>query len=523
MWHTDARGENTVGTPVGEMNDSMIRRILIAALLVPGVGFAGDVESPYPWVRVTRVIEWQDPAPGFPGVLIDDVITKPQIDGLDKVMFKATLTGPPWLVIYYGGPDELEIVVALGDPAPGLPGVTISGFDNQPTLSEDGTVVVGIDLEGEGVIPDFNDTALLIGRPGDLNIAFRAGDPSPTGEPGVVIISDLFDFSGWQNELGEFWTHFQIAGPGVTEDNDSVWCWGDGDTLTVMHRESKPAPEVGPDIVYGFPQPVSFNDLRQFSMDVRLFGDVVPENDHVWAIWQEGEITIIVREGDPAPIFGPDIFWDGLGPLFAFNGFGDVSAQVVISGRGINEDNERAIVSGPAGGLVVVGHEGDQIPGEPGGVEYARFKNPLITGDERILFAAERRGPGTNNVNDTKDWSLMYGTYYLVRKELSDDDPVLGQPEDVLAQRIDVFAGELALNSGGHAAGVSSLEGPGVTDLTEKMLWMRDPTRQRWLPVLRGGDVLFNRVFELEHAGSTYATDGGGSDSVRQAVSEDGI
>ncbi len=499
--------------------------ILVLTAVVP-VTQAAEIEYPYPWSKVTKILEPGDPAPGLPGETVVATLN-PQIDGQDNVMVVTGVTGPVGVVIYYGSPGNLVPVAKLGDPVPGLPGVTITGFGNQPVLAEDGTVGFGASFAGPGITPGVNDGGLIVGTAGTLTLVFQARDQAP-GLPGLSIKSEGAFYSCRFNEVGELYTVVELQGSGVTTDNDHLWCWWDpaapGLGLQIMFREGDPLPEFGAGVTLGFADLTSWNDLRQFLFRGTLEGPrVTSSNDKTWTIWQQGSLTHVARKGDPAPMFGPGVIWQILQTPSGFNQLGDMGGMARLGGTGIDQDNENVIMVGPGPEILPVAREGDQVPGEAGGVEYSRFNHPYLTADQHVLFVSELRGPGTSNADDDFDWVVLYGPYDDLSVQLKDNEPVMGQADDVLSWAVGWMGGRSALNSNGYVAGLTYLAGPDVTAANDGMMWIRDGSRGLWFPVLREGDVLFGRPTAHDPVDSPFMTMSGGTDAERQSVSESGF
>lgn len=91
--------------------------------------------------------------------------------------------------VFLGGLGGSQLVHREGAPAPGLPGVQMGVALPTATCSdfEGGSVAFFCTLTGAGVTTA-NDQALWLGRPGQLRLLAREGDPAPgfAGAPGVL-------------------------------------------------------------------------------------------------------------------------------------------------------------------------------------------------------------------------------------------------------------------------------------------------------------------------------------------------
>jgi len=507
----------------------MPRRVLAACLVLGVARFttlpagAVEVERPYPWSKVTKLLVPGDPAPGFPGDTIF-FCGNSQIDGEGNVLFDAGVINPPRLVLYYGSPDNLVPVLQPGDPAPGLPGLTINQHNAQSSLAENGTIGVGASFSGPGIVPGVKDDGLYIGPAGDLQLAFFSGEQPLPDEPGVVIESKDGQHFARFNTLGEFYTQVGLAGPGVTPENKDLLLWGTGDALHPMFREGTPLPELGEGIVLGNADLSSWNDQRQYLFRGRIEGPgVIEETETTWSIWTESGFIHVARDGGAPPVAGIGDFISLLQFPQAFNGFTDVGGTLRMAGPDLDETNDAFVLVGPPGQMTVVAQEGTQVPGEAEGVQFARFNRVHVSPDRNVLFSAEFEGPGTSNVDDALDWSIFWGPAANPTKEISDGVAVMGQPEGVVGSLIGGIASGVAMNRNGYVAGLSDLQGPGVTTANDRLLWMRDGSRSQWFPVLREGDLLLGYPTTFDTAGSLFSQGSAGADGGRQAISASGI
>jgi hypothetical protein len=507
---------------------------ILAALLLlyaSSSSIAAEVERPYPWVKITKVVKVGEPAPGMPGQIILGT-GNPQIDGQNNVLFSAILSGTPSEVMYYGRPDNVWPVARIGDPVPGVPGAVITDFFSQETLSENGKIGMGIAMAGPGVTPGVNDGGLLlalptpgVGHPFELTLAFRMGDPLPELGPGYVIGPNPFSstarFVGWFNELGDFRTHFWIDGPGVHDENDEVWCWGNEHELHDMLRQGDPAPNMPGVLLFGADYDM-FNDQNQFVFRAALTGDVTSgvDNTAAW-IWEDGELTRIARLGDQVSFMPKGITWGSNSPIRGLNNNSKIVGLNHISGIGIDDDNSHLIWGGNAYNPQAMVQEGELVPGMQPGVTYSRFGNPRVSPDDQYLITAEIRGPGTSGEDDQLDFVVVYGPIDDLQVSLTDYDPVLGEPD--LSYRLWRFSGVKVMSSNGLIFGVSALTGEGVTPSNDRMFIMRDASSGQWYPIIRSGYVLFGQPIVVDTGHESFLLESGGADSNRQCLSEDGI
>ena len=73
-------------------------------------------------------------------------------------------------------------------------------------------------------------------------------------------------------------------------------------------------------------------------------------------------VTLVAREGDPAPGAGDGVVFEN---LFApsINNANEVLFAAVLSGTGVASDNKDGIWTGPPGNLQLLARDGDPAPG----------------------------------------------------------------------------------------------------------------------------------------------------------------
>ncbi|MBZ0173216.1 MAG: hypothetical protein K8E66_12605, partial [Phycisphaerales bacterium] len=193
-------------------------------------------------------------------------------DGFGNVFFHSTLalgggvTQSNRIVLYHGQPGNVGVLFRTSDPAPGIPGGTmtvivsdslrmnrlgascfqafisgggtdeaiISGgggqffalardgqpFPDNPALSLDRVARTNIDMNAAGRVafdcmiagaPFASDTAILIGDPGGLEVVLREGDPLPGGGVAPHLANSQWTF----NERGQLAMLLAVDGESV--------------------------------------------------------------------------------------------------------------------------------------------------------------------------------------------------------------------------------------------------------------------------------------------------------------------
>jgi hypothetical protein len=122
-------------------------------------------------------------------------------------MTGGTVTTADDSAVFIGGLSGFQLAVREGDAATGLPGVNIGVINSTQSYSdfEGGSTAFYSTLTGAGVTTT-NDQSLWIGRPGNLRLIAREGNPAPgfANVPGFVsaTFGSIAAGSVQMNELG---------------------------------------------------------------------------------------------------------------------------------------------------------------------------------------------------------------------------------------------------------------------------------------------------------------------------------
>lgn len=335
-----------------------------------------------------------------------------------------------------------QAVLGAGDPAPGLPGVTIYntnafGFDT-PVMDQNGVIVVRARLAG--AVTALDDRAIFIGHAnGDFSLAVRAGDPAPS-LPGIFLRSNTSGASGPNsavqispyNEFLYFASSLSDDGATVNTSNDSALFWGPAGGLSLVAREGDQVPFLPTGVLWGSLSSFS----RQFNK-INVQGQVV----FITTLTGTGVTTaddVIIVSGLPSSPQqvvreGQDI--DGLGGTAAgtttslsfstaLNDNGKILLDMSLAGTATAANNSLLAVWDPATGVAILAREGDPAPDMAAGV--------VLTG------SPGRGGNSWNNSNNTaftwivgdggatittaNDQALFYGGLAGVTKVLQEGD-----------------------------------------------------------------------------------------------------
>jgi len=287
------------------------------------------------------------PAPSPPGGNFQLNITTPHFNSAGEVLFFGAIGGINDGALWLGPPGGVQFVIEEGDPAPGIPGVSLSGTSGVSVpngLNDGGNIAFKSRLTGGSS----QNEAIFFG-PG-ANVAaiapvVRKGDAAPVpGETGLA-----FDFLAAPLLSGNNDLAFTsgLSGTGVDSTNDSaVWIAKSAGAgafdLTMIAREGDRAPGTGTGVVFAsssaFGQ-LALNKLGQVAFVGRLTGTGVDGDSDagLWATDLAGELQLIAREGDPFEV-SPGEF-----RTVEKIGFAITPAISIASGSGGEDGGSRAL------------------------------------------------------------------------------------------------------------------------------------------------------------------------------------
>jgi hypothetical protein len=179
------------------------------------------------------------PAPGLPGLTFkgneDDDVQSIGADSnaLGQVVLSGDLSDDT-RALYVGRPDNLRLIARTGQPAPGGVSATVASI-GQPVLGDGGFLAMTAELRDSPSGP--SSTALYAGPPEALRLVARGGTRAP-GTPDGVTFSG-FGFALHPDSNGGFvGVEAHLSGPGVNETNDQAVLAADpAGTLYLLARE----------------------------------------------------------------------------------------------------------------------------------------------------------------------------------------------------------------------------------------------------------------------------------------------
>jgi len=314
-----------------------------------------------------------DPAPGTAGALYADFSSASvqfmSMNRNGQIMFNTGLSGGDVVgttnnaAIYGGTIGAPVLAVRRGQTM--LPGpVTASAFSGQITLDNNGRFIYNLQLGGAGVTAA-NDESLWLYTPGSGNtLVVRESDPAPGTAGGTF--------------------------------NNAANDWLPAMSTNSFTRSGK----------YAF-------------VSSMLGGNVVPGvNDQAIYVGQTGgALTLFSRRGDPAP--GTDGTFVSFHTIFTnLADSGRVAFQATLSGGTVTAANDNGIWVGTAGALTLVAREGSPAPGTDGARFDSLIGWSMLSSDYGIVFNANLVGGDvvrTTNNRSLYAWTPSKGTFLVAR------------------------------------------------------------------------------------------------------------
>jgi hypothetical protein len=204
---------------------------------------------------------------------------------------------------WFGGPGVLTKIARRGDQVPEMAaGVTWKTAGNEvDVINADGVLAEGSAMQGPGVSED-NDQVLFLGGAEDLRLVGREGDPAPEAGPGVhlALVGNCR-----ANNRGEVFYQVKYAGAGMTDENEWAVYFGPSGAGRQTLRDGDPAPTFPEGVtlwsVASAPFVSAMNDTGDIILPTQIAGPGVTAENNV-VLWLRhrvlGRWVPLLRSGD---------------------------------------------------------------------------------------------------------------------------------------------------------------------------------------------------------------------------------
>jgi hypothetical protein len=206
--------------------------------------------------------------------------------------------------------------------------------------------------------------------------------------------------------------------------------------------------------------------------------------------------------------------------LTQLNGAGDVVQEGCIQGPGVTPSNDRVLYLGDPGDLVLAGRAGDPVPSVGPDVAVALLGVTLISDGGEALYRVKFSG---TRISDANQWAMYLGPYGAATLTLRDGDvaPTFGLRTTLW--RVNAVPNLAGMNSVGDIVTPTQIQGSGVTDADQAVLWMRHHVLQRWVPLLRSGMEVDGRTLYAEDETAFPCGATGGSDGRHRMLNDSAV
>jgi hypothetical protein len=213
-----------------------------------------------------------DPAPGIPGTNYGGMGTLYSRNNLGDLVFAAEVGATSTFGLWSkkpGGP--VTLIIRDGDPAPGLPGLTVPSY-GVASIGGAESILLGGKLQGPLVTTD-NDDAMYYMVHGQVALLAREGQQAfglPSGvlfgdpSPSVVPIGAFL--AGKTNVKGDVLFRAQLRGTGVSDGVNDAGLW-EGNATDGFHMVARRGTSIGafPGGTLNVIEDTALNDLGQFA------------------------------------------------------------------------------------------------------------------------------------------------------------------------------------------------------------------------------------------------------------------
>lgn len=233
-------------------------------------------------------------------ILTLDHLDSPATDSVGGLVFRAALDDDRFpqrnYAIVRDAMNGIEVVVATGDDAPGLPGAVFESLGIRPAMNASGDVVFLSTLSRDGVE---GEQALWRSSNGQIDLVARQGDVA-RGTGGGVF--SKLDAEPQINEDGQiaFWARVDEAGDSIS----GIWLAGENGAFAVAIEGD------GVFLLDGVRlaqvEKPTLDDRGRVTFAARLEGaGVTPESDRaIFALDEVGRVEMLLREGDTIDVRG---------------------------------------------------------------------------------------------------------------------------------------------------------------------------------------------------------------------------
>ncbi len=456
------------------------------------------------------------PAPGLPSATVVSLATPTTNDYSVKAMV-GTIAGPGITaanntVLWRVG-TVAELVARTGSTLAGLPsGVTLSNIET-PTVNNVGTIVFTGTLVGGPDVVATNNRAIFSGRPRSLHLVARTGNQAPAQIDGVRFASFDAPRVGDNDQIVFLGT---VAGPQITFNNNQVVVAGNASQLNTVARTGTVVPGIpGAQFALLGDPVMSPQGIIAFTGILQNFiGGVSSTNDV--GVWKgtPDNMQLSDRAGQWVPYLTQAGIVDSFSPT-SINEDNDVGFTAFLTPRLDNNAPNTLLVirRGTTGALIPIAQSAQWLAP---GVQIGSIGTPRMSGQDNVSFIATLMGSGVNNTNNTALFMRLAGELSMIARK------GYQAPECPTGVRFGDFSGVI-VNRNGRVSFVCRLVGTGVDSTNDRALFSWDRLAGIKLVVRTGNSALLSPTDTRQVGSIAVVMDSGNQDGRPTSLGDDGV
>jgi len=307
--------------------------------------------------------------------------------------------------------------------------------------------------------------------PAVIELVAFAGDPAP-GIPGATFSSLC---APQIDAAGNVLVLAFLQGPDITGANNMAVFYGPPGGLEKVLWEGEQAPDMPAGVVMSdLNYTVFLSETGWIAATLRVAGPgiVAGVNDWVSLCGPPGDFRKVIQAGDRAPGFEEGVYING---AYGLDGYlsdnGTLLATARIIGGGGRYTPDRVYWTGTRDELHVAFRAGTAAPGCPEGVVFLMATSVSHNDLGEIAVGAVLEGPGVTPLNNRGLWLGGPGDLTKITRM---GDPVPDMPEGVTWKM--TGGGLSTINGVGETAEKGTIQGPGITEANQRVLFAGDRT-----------------------------------------------
>ncbi|QQE10687.1 hypothetical protein JD969_14420 [Planctomycetota bacterium] len=356
------------------------------------------------------------------------------------------------------GEVESRTVALTREKAPGTRAVW-SGFENFTINNAGQTGFKGF-LTGTGVV-DSNDVGIWLEDGGIRNFVIREGDGASEVDDGAYHRN--FDIPRINSE-GQVVFSGELVGENVDAGNKrGLWRYREGLGINMVARKGYPSG--GAIVNTGSISYARVNDAGQFTYRTIQYADNFETDAFAIMRVQNMEQHVIVDNGDHATGLGDGVVLKSSAYIPSINNFGELGFIAQMEGPGITSENHYGIWFGDTNGRKLITRQGFAANGTD--QKYDAFGTISVNDAGQVAFNASLKPMPGQEWNPGTDRGLWTGTSDLLHMVMRTGDDAADLNGLQYGQTL-----SFVMNTDGDVLFSSWLQFDGVELNNEKGMWM---------------------------------------------------